>query len=333
MNDPRERPEELMMRHATDSLSPDEKAVLDGLIQEYPTMAKELRQLETYSDVMNRYREQVFCPDTARLYDYAIMNEDPDGTVAKHIDVCPICRDEVAVYQSTGETESISSGALQAFQEITEPGTEPEKTPKNARWLDVVRDFVAFFVTRAVWFAGAVSVAVVVLVLFAPQNEPTYQLALSDVKWPPSAPVFMGGGQAAATNLNRVAVVIRLKDFKRPPDPNRVESLYQVLSPPASIANKVAVLDPSIVHNSLASMESIPTSAKKLTKLLRKNPSADRLVLLTLSDEPTCCSASAELFDTCDGKRTAQATLPQTDFDALKRNIRDLSYGLLQKSQ
>jgi hypothetical protein len=279
----------------TDNFTEDRAIEIEEHVKTCPSCSRKARRLDTMIQSLGSHKE-VFCPPPWMLYEYAQGHDDPEQVISRHLQNCPSCRKTVDAFVAAQSQEiETPERLMEAFR------AKYQKPAVHVK----LHDFLSNLFNFPVMAFAAVAAVILIVVLLYPRGQVEPRMALSPVSWEPKI-ILM----APASDKPKIALIIYTKGFDEPWPQERIDKLYKSMKPPKSVRNRVKVLSPVKV---LQSIGKEPESSQR-TQLLKKlyaDLDASAALLVTIAPHNDRLTVEQELLDNESGN-TLGKTAPQT---------------------
>ena len=288
-----------MLRYLDDSLSPEEREAIEEQVRHSAESSRELKELELITSAMKSHKEEIFCPETWELYEYAMAGADPSSSIARHLEHCPECSQEVASFRIPVAKEAMTPAVEAAFREhyAIERDRERETVRYTVPILTRFREYIsALFKTPIAPLATAAALAMLIIMVF-PRGEVETRLGLSSVTWTQDK-----GVPKSIFKRPRAVVVVAFKGFGKPVPQDKIDSIYKQLEPSGQLLQKIEIVSPTKLKSALVDQTEKPLDRNALISKLRDELEVSRLLLVTVSPSKDLYNVNGELIDLKTGK-------------------------------
>jgi len=223
---------EAFLKYLEDMLLPEERALVEEHLRGCGQCSPRLKELEAVISGMPTHRMTLFCPHPSELYEFAETGTDPGGEITDHARRCDLCREDLSLFRDAcGERPiEMPSRVRQAFEDLCLPKTTPPRFPHVRAWAPKFREHAQCWLMRS-YLACALAFILIVIVVgahFYPRKEMKPILGVSSVEWKPTGHIqLMAPVPDVDVEKPRVAIMLYIKDFKRPPDQHKLDAWYR----------------------------------------------------------------------------------------------------------
>lgn len=331
-----EHPEESLLLYLEGQLSPERRHQVENHVRTCPRCAAELEKLDFAITSLKAHKE-AFCPEPWEIYEFVRLGRDPDGGIARHVEQCALCREDIALCQPRGETADTPESVRTAFVESFPVLPAPAGSHGSRRALSALVDVILSALNHPVAALGYAAAAVILVILVYPHGETPPIPALSRVTWaevdagptakrPPIRLKLMGRAPKGSTREGakpRVAALILLKGFPRPMPQENIDDLYRSLKPTRRVDRRYSMITPAQVSDAVASIpRKLQSSEQSLLNEIGSRLGAVQALLLTVTATQHRYVIEGELARTSDGKslgRTIRRNVTKTELAAQLR--------------
>jgi hypothetical protein len=224
------------------------------MAQEHVNLCEECsREIQALDQLVAglKANKDVFCPAPHALFDFVETGADPEGKLARHIDRCSLCQEDVAAYRAGCE-----GGALPEKVHAAYRGRFPQSTPRQLdvapkNPFSVLSDWLSSLFRAPAFALATAAAAILVVVLIYPRGEIEPLIGLSSVAWKQAEDDFGSKSLLTPAKRFRVAVILLFKGFKEQWPQEKVDSLYEALHPPEEAFERFEFLNPADVRAAL----------------------------------------------------------------------------------
>jgi anti-sigma factor RsiW len=284
---PQEHPDALLLPYIEDTLGPEDLAVLTQHLKECRRCAAEVEALRELTSTL-RDNRLALCPEPQQLFEAVAQKGHIDASLFRHLEQCPRCREELAMYAATAPREAMPQEVWTKIKERLDiPAREPHEAEK-AGW-----DFREFFARlfRLPALGVAVAAAVLIVVVLAPWEGA--QLPMWEHMPRPKAGTEIG--------RPRTAVVILFNKVEKPLPSGRIHELYQALEPPIDIVERYDLLAPGAMRAVLGKGDLDARDKKAVLDGLRNKLNVAQAVLITVTPEGKGFQVQSQLVNAANG--------------------------------
>lgn len=313
---------------------------MDRHVTECLDCARQSEKLDEMFASLGEHKE-VFCPDLWRLYDYASTGKDPKTAISRHLERCEKCQEDVAAFKEglVGVPTEASSACEPA--ETRSPRRSLAMGSAGDGLFDRVREFFRSFFAVSGMVATAAAICLAVVLAY-PREEVRTVMGLGSVAWVPPDDIQMmtpetpgepikkppnpfirkavGKGEPAEPAAPRqlapaekrerppVALMLLFRGFAEPWPQDRIDALYEAITPGSSVADSWTVLSPADIKASLKPRQSEKVNLAAVAGQLGQDLKAARVLFLTLSPSGDRFEIEAALTDPETGSTATSAT-------------------------
>ncbi|HTY21736.1 MAG TPA: zf-HC2 domain-containing protein [Desulfomonilaceae bacterium] len=321
-NDAR-HPDDLLLPFVEDLLDPDEKAAVEEHIfqcAECSARVKELRQtIETL-----RINRDAFCPEPWELYEFAVYGRQSVGSVADHLTECQPCREMVQSWAAEAPKEQMPAELWAKVNRALSAATVGQAAIRMqpAGILERLRGLF----NAPTWAVGAVTVAILLVIIFYPWEVPQSTIALSSVTWE-----GVPKPKVVQPVTKRVAIIVALKNFQPPLSRAKINALYEAVAPTMDIYERYDVLTPFVVSEAVKKGLIDTSGRAKMLHDLRSSLDCAWAILVTAVAGPDGIGFEAEFIDAATGmiqEKRAASRLSEADLGpAIHKAVTELLQG------
>jgi len=308
------------MNHSQDQLLPfleDRLSSEDrAMVQEHINSCKECsHEVQMLGDLMGKLKanKDVFCPEPHRLFDFTETGEDPEGKLARHIEQCPLCQENVAAYRAGCEVRVLPEKVHAAYRNrFSQAAPRQLDVSRRSLFADLTDWLSSFFKLPAFALATAAA-AILVVVLIYPRGEIEPYLGLSSVTWKQADDDFAPKSIYAEPKKPRVAVLIYFKGFKKPWDQAKIDALYEALAPVVEAQESITILSPAEIQAALKEKGHL-SSLEELFEFLGKDLNVSSAVILEVLSGSDGFRIDGRVIDAASGEtihRQSPESLPE----------------------
>ncbi len=341
-----EHPEETLLLYLEGRLTSELRNYVEQHVRECPQCAWELEKLEHAIASLKAHKE-AFCPEPWELYEFVDKGADSSGRIARHLEQCSWCSDEIALYGCTGEARQTPESVLKAVEENF---SQPSVAPKTHTTQGAGSSLLDIILTALNHPAAALGYAAAVFLVMPayPRGEPAAIMGLSPVTWaeldagyPPKssrAKLKLMGRAPKRTEPERVrprvTTVLFFKGFHGYVSQECIENLYRALKPPPAIERRYRMIPPADLCNVAAAGTGKPiTPGDELIKEIGSRLKAPEALLLTVAAAGDDFTIEGELVRTSDGRTEGKIAALNVKKKDLPSKLREVSLGLLTATE
>lgn len=338
-----EHPEENLLLYLEDQLTPELRDHVEQHVRECPQCAWELEKLAHAIASLKAHKE-AFCPEAWELYDFVDTAADSSDTIARHVEQCPLCSEEMALYTYSGEKRKTPESIARAVEENF-PGEShaPKTRTTRGAWSSLI-DTILTGLSHPVAALGYAAAAILLVILAYPRGEPAAIMGLSPVTWAeldaghlpqrvrPKLKLMGPAPKRAEPERvkPRVATVLFFKGFSGKVSQESIDDLYRALKPPLAIERRYRMIPPAETRKRLAAGPEKPVSqGNELIEEIGSRLEASEALLLTVAAEGNSFTIEGELVLTSDGTIQGKAAAQNVKKADLPSKLREVSLGLL----
>lgn len=314
-NKPPEHPDALLLPYVEKTLGPDDLTVLAAHLAECERCSSEVEALRRITTML-RDNKQVLCPEASEIYEVANRGEKARGLLSRHLEQCPQCRAELESYFEAEASEPMPRELWSKVRErLTDSAVEPRMVEEPSP--DLWERFNRWFRLPALGVAAAAAIVIVLLVF------PREGAHLPTWEHVPRPKVTMG------IDRPRTALVILLKDFKKPLSGKQTYDLYQALEPSIDVVEKYDMLAPATMSKVIGQGTVDAHDRRELLAGLRSDLNVSLAVLITVTPAAEGFSVESELVNVATGTPLAEKTAKAPREQDLAPVMRDAAWDLL----
>lgn len=300
-----EHPVDLLLPYVENLLAAEDHARVEQHLASCPECSREVQDLDRMIVSLKKNKE-VFCPEPWLLHQFFESGEDPEGTIADHVRTCPQCREDLSEYRSCRESASMPGPIRQVFERNYATKASPTVPHPGRSIFLTVREYLASVFRAPLPVLGTVAALVLLVVLIYPREAVPPVVGLSSVTWEdayagkrPLTPkgIRLMGPKPAAKPRPRVAAILVFKGFDQTPAQEEIDSLYTAFSPDRSTKQRLELVPPSQVKQSLEKESAVRADAHYLADTLGKRLDLSAMVILTLTVKRDTFEVQGELID------------------------------------
>jgi hypothetical protein len=318
---PADHQSSLLLPYVEDLLSPPEKEKVNDHLNGCAQCAAEAEALRETIALLGGNKE-AFCPEVWELYEYAHYGKDSDGLICRHLRQCDPCRESVLALTEKKSPEVMPD---QLWRELKQaiPGAH-RATPAAEPYSETFFDRVSRLFRFPAIAMGVATAAVLAVVLLRPPDMPQSVVALSSVAWE-KAPKPKG----LHPSVPRAAIVLSLKDLDPPWPKERIDALYQALAPSMEMYDRIQILTPAMVRQSLDRSDLKLRDTRAVAKAVAEKLSLSAVAVVMVAAGSHGARVQIDLLDASTGRmetRKTEADVPWTDLD---NTVRQLTWAAL----
>lgn len=342
-----EHPEGDLLLYLEDQLAPEVREHVERHVRGCPQCAFELEKLAHAIASLKEHKD-AFCPEAWELYEFADTGADSSGRTARHVEQCPLCGEEIALYKYPGETRETPESIVRAVEEIFPSGRDAPKTRTvPGAWSSFI-DMMLTVLHHPVAALAYAAAAILLVVMAYPRGETAAVMALSPVTWveldsgrlprtvrPKLKLMGPGPKRAEPERVKpRVATVLFFKGIPEAASQESIDALYRTLKPPRAIDRRYRMISPAELRDGLAGGPERPiTRGNELLKEIGSKLEASQALLLTVAAEGNSFAIEGELVRTSDGTIEGKAAARNVNKTELPAKLREVSLSLLSATE
>jgi hypothetical protein len=256
-NDMKNHPQDMLLGYLEGTLSVEDHDMVAGHLGQCEECASEIDSLGKLSEIL-KSEKHVFCPEPWEWYEFIENGYNPGGKLSSHLEICPLCRAEVAKYNHGATQETLPTVIKEALKEAYPEPSFSKHSEAQGRFARIPNRFSPMFRFPTLAFGAALAAILAVVVLYPRGNVPTF-IGASSVDWEEAMPVAKSksalsksvpsqkDSRAVGANSQfhkytpkfrsverskpKVAAVVVFSGFDKPLPQSTVDSLYEALRP------------------------------------------------------------------------------------------------------
>jgi anti-sigma factor RsiW len=254
-NNMNNHPKDLLLGYVEGILSEEDNAMVRKHLDQCEECASEMDSLGKLAEIL-KSEKHIFCPEPLEWYEFIENRRDPGGRLAAHLELCPLCRAEVAGYNHGATQETLPTVIKEALKEAypETPFSKHSEAQDRFAWIPNWLSHMFRFPTLA--FGAALAAILAVVVLYPRGNVPIF-LGVSSDDWEEARPVAKSAlpksvqaqKESKAVGANspfrkytpqsrvaeqpkpKIAAVVLFHGFDKPLPQSTIDSLYGALRP------------------------------------------------------------------------------------------------------
>ncbi len=295
----------IVLKYVEKTLPSEDRAKFEEDLKQSEMAKREVDDLELITRAMKSHKEEIFCPETWELYEFARTGEDRADRISKHLNHCSVCREEVEAFEESGMERAIASEAHAAFKKhFAKPS--PERIGEQLVTLvSRFRSYLSSLFEAPFVPLAAAAAVVLLVVLIYPRGDLETRLGLSSVSWDQAHNL---GSPKAVVKRQKVAVVVAFRGFQQPWEQDAIDSLYRQLEPADEARSHFEFVAPADLSGALAKEADKPFDRSGILATLRKDFQVSKVFLVTVLSKGERPDIEIEVVDAESGKALKKAT-------------------------
>jgi len=282
--DSRDHTGDLLLPYLEDRLSNEDRAMVQRRLNTCQEYSDELQSLEQLMAKLKANKD-IFCPKPSKLFDFVETGEDPEGKLARHIERCPLCQEDVALYRARCESTVLPEKVRSLYRRRFPQRSRKRPQTGETLFTALTEWWSSFF--RVPAFAMAtLATAVLVAVVIYPRGDIGPFIGLSSVAWKQPVQEFVPKSWQAPVKRPRVAVVLVFRGFKKPWPQVKIDSLYKILNPPEQECEQFEFLSPANIQAALKGKIETRDESQIQSQIARTIDAETVILIEVISREP-----------------------------------------------
>ena len=324
-----EHPKDLLHSYLEGNLPEKDRSTVEAHLAQCRKCADELSSLGGLLDILKTEKD-IFCPEPWELFEFTEKAEDPGGKIAQHLEVCPLCRSDVAEYQQTSISKTLPTAIKNELKKVYPKQAQRDISNKSNGFAWAKDRLNAIFRMPTLALGTAVAAILAVILLYPHGTIPTF-IGVSSENWEEAIPQPIPKSLFPQTPMRkqiagsppqsareapkpmlfeapkpRVAPIIMFHGFDKPLPQSTVDSLYEQLRPRGELEGRFNFSAPAQLKQFVDKVSDRHLSPTDTLSEFYKEEKLDFALIANVKSEKDKFGLKSQLIDTNNGKILAE---------------------------
>ncbi|MBI5571366.1 MAG: zf-HC2 domain-containing protein [Desulfomonile tiedjei] len=313
-------PDDLLLPYLEGRLAPDETTMVEEHLRTCDECRTLKEQLAETVAVLTANREAL-CPEPWQLYELVNYGQDPDGSVATHLEQCSACKEIARSVTEKLPSDRIPAQVSHALKaHVAQIATPPsrQEEPRESLLERLYRRY------RLPAFSVGLAAAILALVILLPSPAFRSGFLPSSVTWE-NVPKPKSFGQG----MKRAAMVLFVKDSGRTLPQKEVDALYEALAPTMELYQRFQIVSPAQIADLIAKRRYRNDTVSEMVARLHSDLDVSVAALIALQPEEKGTAVAVEIVDAASGAIEAKKSERAVPDSELARTVSATVHSLL----
>lgn len=320
-------PGNLLLPFLEDRLSSEDRAMVQEHINACKECSHELQMLGEFMAKL-KAKKDIFCPEPEQLFEFVQTGHDPEGKLARHIEHCPLCKEDVAAYRAGCDLAAMPEKVHAAYRERFSKLARKDADVAHKSLVERLNEWLSsLFKVPAFALATAVA-AILVVVLIYPRGEIEPYIGLSSITWGQTDDEMVSKSSPFEAQRQKVAFLLVFKDFRQRLPQEKIDKLYEALEPTPEMHKRFDFVTPGQLKDAIGKEGIKSDDTEAVMERLRKDLDVSRIVFVDVISSKDRYLIQGKLADVTGGK-IVQTETEEAVQNQLESKLRESVSALL----